>query len=130
MLVPATSISVQLGDAIYLASILLLALLLARPVYSLYGAAQTRGAEAVATGVASVVDSLPAGGTTTMRLQDGVGATFSVELYGNTVTVSLGGSTASSRVDRALPAATLASGNTYELRDVGGRISVAQTGSG
>jgi len=130
MLVPATAVTSQLEDALYLASILLLSLLLARPIYGLYGAAQTRGAEAVATGVADMIDSLTPGGSATLSLEVEVGVTYSVDLSGHAVAVSFGGSTAASQVDATLPTATLTPGNSYRFVDTGGRISLAQARPG
>jgi len=130
MLVPATGISSQISDAVYLASILILAVLLARPVYGVYSASQTRAVEIVAAGVEKMIDSIPSGGSTVVRLEAGVGATFSVRLSGHTVSVSSGGFTAISQVKCSLPSMTLSSGTAYRLSETGGRLFVEKTRSG
>jgi hypothetical protein len=124
------SVSSQLSDAVYLAAIIGLAVLLARPVYLVYSASQQRGAEVVASGVAAMLDSLSPGTTVVTALESYPGVKLSVALSGSTVVATLGGASATAHVKWELPRATLSGGETYNFTLLGGGVVVAQARNG
>jgi hypothetical protein len=127
---PTVTVSSQLSDAIYLVSIVGLSILLARPVYLVFAASQERGAEAVASGMGGMIDSMTPGTTFVTRLESYPGVQLSVTLSGTTVEASFGKEAAVSHVRWQLPHATLSAGETYAFTLDGGEVSVAQTRDG
>jgi len=128
--VPTVAVSSQLSDAVYLVSIIGLSILLARPVYLVFTASQERGAEAVASGLGSMIDSMSPGTTLVTGLESYPGVQLSVTLSGTTVAASFGKATATTQVKWGLPTATLSPGETYTFTLKGGDVLVAQTRDG
>jgi hypothetical protein len=127
---PAVAVSSQLADAIYLVSIVGLSILLARPVYLVFAASQERGAEAVASGMGGMIDSMTPGTTFVTKVESYPGVQLSVALSGTTVEATFGKAAAASHVRWELPRATLYPGETYAFTLNGGEVSVAQARSG
>ncbi len=127
---PAVSISSQLSEAVYFASIVGLAVLLARPVYLVYSGSQERSAQAVASGVETVIDSMSPGTTVVTSLESYPGVPLSVALGGTTVTASFGTESATARVTWSLPHVTLSPGVSYSFTLKGGDVIVAQARDG
>ncbi len=127
---PSVTVSSQLSDAVYLASIIGLSILLARPVYLVFSASQERGAEAVASGLGAMIDSMSPGTTLVTRLETYPGVQLSVTLSGSTVAASFGRTTATSHVKWELPHATLSPGETYAFTLNGGEVLVVQARNG
>ncbi len=127
---PTVAVSSQLSQAVYMASIIGLAVLLARPVYLAYSASQQRGAEAVAAGLGKMIDSMSPGTSVVVGLESYPGVKLSVALQGDTVAASLGGATATETVGWDLPHVTLDPGLRYNFTLVGGAVSVAQARDG
>lgn len=127
---PAVTVSSQVSLAVYFVSIIGLSLLLARPVYLVFSASQERGAEAVASGLGSMIDSMSPGTTlvTTLEAYPGVG--LSVHLSGDTVEASFGNSSATYAVRWLLPDVTLAPAVSYSFTLQGGTVKVGPTRSG
>ena len=94
-------------------------------MYLVYGAAQTRGADIVASGIGNMIDSMSPGTTFVMSLESYPGVQLSVALSGTTVTASFGKSTATSQVTWPLRSAVLSPGETYNFTLRGGEITVA-----
>jgi hypothetical protein len=128
--VPSVAVSSPLSDAVYIASIVGLSILLARPVYLVFSASQERGAEAVATGLGAMIDSMSPGTTLVTRLESYPGVQLSVTLSGSTVAASFGKTTATSQVKWDLPQAALSPGETYTFTLKGGAVLVAQARNG
>lgn len=127
---PAASVSSQVSQAVYFASVLALAILLSRPVYLVYSGAQERSAQAVAFGLSKEIDGLSPGGSVLVELQGYPGVVIAVALAGSSVVASFGGAKAGSSVVYDLPRATLTPGTFYNLTLVEGRIQVAQASHG
>ena len=127
---PAVAVSSQISDAVYMASIIALAVLLARPVYLVYAASQQRGAEAVAAGIGTMIDSMSPGTSVVTSLESYPCVQLSVVLDGNTVAASFGKSTATSQVSKALPMTTLSPGVLYNFTLDGGKLVVAPARNG
>jgi hypothetical protein len=128
--VPTVTISSQLSEAIYMVSIIGLAALLARPVYLAYAASQERGADVIASGLGSMIDSMSPGTSVVTRLETYPGVQLSVALEGTDVSVALGGSTATAHVRWGLPHAALSPGEDYNFTLEGGEVLVAQARHG
>ena len=94
-------------------------------MYLVYGAAQTRGADIVASGIGNMIDSMSPGSTFIMSLESYPGVRLSVALSGATVTATFGKSTATSQVRWPLQGAVLSPGKTYNFTLLGGEITVA-----
>ena len=127
---PATSVTSQVSQAVYFASLFGLAVLLSRPVYLVYSGAQERSAQAVAFGLRSEIDAMSPGSSIVVVLQGYPGIRLAVSLEGTTVAASFGGTSADSPVKYSLPHATLVAGEAYNLTLEGGRIQVAQANHG
>ncbi len=127
---PTIAVSSRLSDAVYLVAIIGLSILLARPVYLVLAASQERGAQAVASGLGEMIDSMSPGTTLVTRLETYPGVQLSVTLSGTTVAASFGKTTATSPVRWELPHATLSPGETYSFTLKGGEVSVAQARDG
>lgn len=121
---PAVSISSQLSQAVYFASVLGIALMLARPVYLVYSGSQERAAEVVAAGLSSMLDSLRPGMTVVASLEAYPGVVSGATLSGDTVVVSFGNATASAQVTWGVSHATLAAGRAYSFTLRGGEVVV------
>jgi len=128
--VPTVSVSSQLSDAVYFVSIIGLSVMLARPVYLTYSASQERGAQAVASGVQAMIDSMSSGTTLVTSLESYPGVHLSVALSGTTVKVSFGNATATAPVRWALPHATLSPGEAYNFTLKGGEVVIEKARSG
>lgn len=87
---PTVAVTSQLSQAIYFASIIGLAVLLARPVYLVYSASQERSAQAVASGLQAMIDSMSSGTTVVSGLESYPGVQLSVALGGTTIAASFG----------------------------------------
>jgi len=124
---PTIAVTSQLSQAIYFASIIGLAVLLARPVYLVYSASQERSAQAVASGLQAMIDSMSPGTTVVSSLESYPGVQLSISLGGTTITASFGNSTATAHVRWELPHRTLHPGATYGFTLEGGEVVVAQT---
>lgn len=127
---PTVAVSSQLSQAIYFASVIGLAVLLARPVYLVYSASQERSAEAVASGLQAMIDSMSPGATVVSSLESYPGVQLSVALGGTTIAASFGGSTATAHVRWELPHTTLHPGEAYGFTLNGGEVVVAQARGG
>jgi hypothetical protein len=127
---PAVAVSSPLSDAVYIASIVCLSILLARPVYLVFAASQERGAEAVASGLRSMIDSMSPGTTLVTRLESYPGVQLTVTLAGTTVAASFGKTTATTQVRWELPHVTLSPGGTYTFTLKGAEVLIAQTRDG
>jgi hypothetical protein len=127
---PSVAVSSQLSDAVYVASVVGLAILLARPVYLVFSASQERGAEAVASGLGVMIDSMSPGTTLAARLESYPGVQLSVTFSGSTVAASFGKATATSHVRWDLQQAVLSPGLTYTFTLKGGEVRVAQARDG
>jgi hypothetical protein len=123
---PTVAVTSQLSQAIYFASIIGLAVLLARPVYLVYSASQERSAQAVASGLQAMIDSMSPGTTVVSSLETYPGVQLSVALGGTTISASFGSSTATAQVRWELPQTTLHPGETYGFTLSGGEVVVAQ----
>ncbi len=123
---PTVTVSSRLSDAVYVASVVALSVLLARPVYLVHAASQERGAQAVASGFAHLIDSMSPGASVVTTLEALPGVGLSVTLSGTTVAASFGGSTATAQARWALPQATLSPGVAYNLTLEGGEVKIAQ----
>jgi len=128
--VPTVAVSSQLTEAVYMVSIIGLTVLLARPVYLVYTASQERGAEAVAAGLRTMIDSMSPGTTVVTRIESYPGVQLSVSLQGTTVAASLGKSTATAQVSWDVPHMTLSPGEDYNFTLEGGVLRVAQARNG
>ncbi len=127
---PTAALSSRISDAVYLVSIVVLAVFLARPVGLVYAAAEARGATIVASSVGGMIDSMSPGSTFVMSLQTYPGVHLSVTLSGSTVTAAIGRSTATSQVRWPLQGEVLSPGETYNFTFRGGEIAVAPVGHG
>lgn len=127
---PTVAVSSQLSDAVYLVSIIALSVLLARPVFLVFAASQQRGAEAVASGLGGMIDSMSPGTTVVASLATYPGVQLSVTLSGTTVAASFGKTTATAGVRWELQRATLSPGETYSFTLRGGEVLVAQVRNG
>jgi hypothetical protein len=128
--VPTVAVSSQLSDAVYIVSIVGLSILLARPVYLVFTASQERGAEAVASGLGSMIDTMTPGTTLVTGLESYPGVQLSVTLSGTTVTASFGKATAAFQVKWEFAHATLSPGETYTFTLKGAEVLVAPTRNG
>ncbi|MHB8674736.1 MAG: hypothetical protein ACYDAK_13800 [Candidatus Limnocylindrales bacterium] len=127
---PAVSISSQLSEAVYFASIVGLAVLLARPVYLVYSGSQERSAQAVASGLETMIDSMSPGTTVVTSLESYPGVPLSVALGGTTVAASFGTESATAHVIWSLPHVTLSPGEPYSFTLRGGDVVVSQARDG
>jgi len=127
---PTVAVSSQLSQAVYLVSIVGLSLMLARPVNLVYSASQERGAQAVASGLGAMIDSMSPGTTVVTSLESYPGVRLSVSLSGETVTASFGNATALAHVRWGLPHAALSAGQAYNFTLVGGEVVVASSRDG
>ena len=127
---PTVSVSSQLSDAVYLVSVVGLAILLARPVYLVFAASQERGAEVVASGLREMIDSMSPGTTVVTRLESYPGVQLSVALSGTTVAATIGRSTATTQVKWEFTHTTLSPGVAYSFTLKGGEVFVAQARDG
>ncbi len=127
---PAVAVSSQISQSVYFISIIGLSVLLARPVYLVYSAAQERSAQDVASGLESMIDSMSPGTTVVTSLESYPGVQLSVSLSGSTVAVSFGNATATAQVRWELPHATLSPGADYSFTLNGGDLVVAQARDG
>lgn len=127
---PTVATSSQVSDAVYIASIIGLSLLLARPVYLVFTASQERGAEAVSSGLGRMLDSMSPGTTLVTGLETYPGVQLSVTLSGNTVAATFGRTTAITQVRWELPRATLSPGEAYSFTLIGGEVLVEKARSG
>jgi len=118
------------AQAVYLVSILGLALLLARPVLLVYSASQERAAQAVSSSLGKVIDSMSPGTSVVIRLEGYPGVLMKVDLGGKAVSASFEGATATAPVRWELPVATLVPGEEYNFTLVGGEIELAQARHG
>jgi hypothetical protein len=107
-----------------------LAILLARPVYLVFSASEERGAEAVASGLGAMIDSMSPGTTLVTKLESYPGVQLSVTLSGSTVGASFGRASATSQVRWELQQAALSPGWTYTFTLKGGEVLVAQARDG
>jgi hypothetical protein len=123
---PTVAVSSQLSQAVYFVSIIGLAVLLARPVYLVYTASEDRSAQAVASGLQVMIDSMSPGTTLVSSLQSYPGVRLTVALAGTTVSASFGGATATAQVKWALPRTSLQPGETYSFTLNGGQVEVVQ----
>ncbi len=130
MLVPTVAVSSQLSEAVYFVSVVGLAVLLARPVYLVYSASQERAAEAVASGLEVMIDSMSPGTSVVTSLETYPGVSLSVALAGTTVAASFGNATVTAQVRWELPRATLSPGEAYNFTLKGGEVAVAQARDG
>jgi len=128
--VPTVAVSSQISEAVYMASIVGLAVLLARPVYLAYSASQERGAEVVAAGLGAMINSMSPGTSVVTSLESYPGVQLSVDLRGNAVAASFGRTMATAKVVWDLPHMTLSPGLQYNFTLRGGVLSVAQTRDG
>lgn len=126
---PAVSISSQLSYAIYFASIVGLAVLLARPVYLVYSGSQERSAQAVASGLSAMLDAMTPGTAVATSLESYPGVQLAVHLDGMSLTASYGNASATVQVTWPLPRVTLVPGETYTFTLGGGGMEV-RAGSG
>ena len=127
---PTVAVSSQLSQAVYFVSIIGLGVLLARPVYLVYSASQERSAEAVASGLGAMIDSMSPGTTVVTSLESYPGVQLSVALAGTTIAASFGNATATAQVRWELPRAALSAGEAYEFTLQGGEVGVAQARDG
>jgi hypothetical protein len=127
---PAVSFSSQLSEAVYFVSIIGLSVLLARPVYLVYSASQERSAQAVASGLEAMIDSMSPGTIVVASLESYPGVQLSVSLSGTTVAASYGSATATAQVKWELPRETLSPGAPYSFTLNGGDVVVAQARDG
>jgi cytochrome bd-type quinol oxidase subunit 2 len=127
---PAVAVSSQVSDAVYMASILALAVLLARPVYLAFSGSQERGAEAVASSLGNMLDSMSPGMSVVTSLGSYPGVQLSVSLAGNTVAASFGTHTATDQVAWELPRTTLSPGEEYNFTLQGGALLVSPARDG
>jgi len=127
---PTVAVSSQISEAVYLASIIGLSVLLARPVYLVYSASQERGAQVVAAGLGEMIDSMSPGTSLVTSLQSYPGVQLTVVLGGTTVSASFGNSSASAQVRWELPRATLHPGELYNFTLQGGWVLLAQARDG
>lgn len=127
---PTVAVSSQISEAVYFVAIIGLAVLLARPVYLVYSGAQERSAQALAAGVAEMVDSMRSGTSATFALEAYPGVDISVTLGESTVTAHVGGYSSAANVRWELPGVTLSQGTEYNVTLLGERIEVAAAGSG
>jgi hypothetical protein len=123
---PTVAVTSQLSQAIYFASIIGLAVLLSRPVYLAYSASQERSAQAVASGLQAMIDSMSPGTTVVSTLECYPGVQLTVSLAGTTVAASFGNSTATAQVRWELPRMTLHPGEAYGFTLSGDDVVVAQ----
>jgi hypothetical protein len=121
---PTSSVSSQVSDAIYYASIILLSLLLARPVYLAYSGSQERGAQTVSSSLAAVIDAMSPGMTLVTSLQAYPGIPLTVTLSGTSVSASVGHASSSSPVRWQLQRALLLPGTDYSFTLRGGTVEV------
>jgi hypothetical protein len=128
--VPTGSVSSQVSEAVYFASVVGLALLLARPVFLVYSGAQERSAQAVAFGLGALIDSMSPGSSVRFDLQSYPGLALSAALTGTSVSVSVGGATATAAVRYPVVPCGLVSGHVYELTLERGVVRVAQARDG
>ncbi|MDA4117469.1 MAG: hypothetical protein OK455_03910 [Thaumarchaeota archaeon] len=122
---PTTAVSSLISDAVYLISIVVLSVFLARPVYLVYGAAQTRGADMVASGVGTMLDSISPGTSVITSFESYPGVQLSVVLSGTSVTASFGKSAATFHERWPLQNVVLTPGESYNFSFRGGEIVVA-----
>jgi hypothetical protein len=122
---PTTAVSSQISDAIYLISIIVLSVFLVRPVYLVYGAAQARGADVVASGIGNMIDSMSPGTTLVTTIESYPGVRLFVTLGGDTVTASFEKATATSHVKWPIQYTVLSAGESYNFTLRGGEVRVA-----
>ena len=127
---PAIAVSSQLSDAVYFVSIIGLSVMLARPVYLVYSASQERGAQAVASGLESMIDSMSPGTSIVTSLESYPGVQLSVALSGNTIAASFGNATTMAQVRWGLPHATLSPGEAYNFTLSGRDVVVEKARNG
>jgi cytochrome bd-type quinol oxidase subunit 2 len=112
---PTVGLSSQIEQAVYIASIVGLLLLLARPAYLVFSASQERGAEAVAAGLASVIGSMRPGTTLICALPAYPGVSLTADLAGTIIIVNLDGSRANATVRWHVDPITLTAGESFSL---------------
>jgi len=122
--VPTVALSSNLADGIYIIAIVGMSVLLARPVYAVYTASQERGAVAVSSGVAEMIDSMSPGTSMVVRLESYPSVGLSVVLSGTTVTARMGEASSSAHVRWGVQAATLSPGEAYNFTLAGGEVLV------
>ena len=127
---PTVAVSSQISEAVYFVSIIGLSVLLARPVYLVYSASQERGAQAVASGLGAMLDSMSPGTTVVTGLESYPGVQLSVALSGTTIVASFGNASATAHVRWELPQVTLSPGEAYNFTLRGGEVSVAKARDG
>ena len=127
---PTVAVSSQIASTVYMVAIIGLAVLLARPVYLVYSGSQERSAQALAAGMAALFDSMSPGTSVVAHLEAYPGVPLAVVLGGDSVTVHLGGGSASSQVRWALPSQTLSAGASYNFSLEGGQLAVAAARNG
>jgi hypothetical protein len=127
---PTVAISSRVSDAVYILSILLVGLLLARPVFVTYSASQERAAEVVAAGVGKMIDSMSPGTRVVTSLESFPSVHYSVELSGNSVIASFGRSAATDHVRWSLSHTVIHPGLLYAFTLEGGMVEVAQARNG
>ncbi len=127
---PAVSVSSRLADAVYFVSVVGLAILLTRPVYLVHSASQERGAQVVASGLGTMLDSMSPGMSVVTSLESYPGVQLSVSVSGQTVMASYGGASADARVQWQLPRADLLAGVRYNFTLEGGEVVIAQASHG
>jgi hypothetical protein len=110
---------------VYLASIIGLLLLLARPVYLVFSASEQRGAESVAQGISNVVDSLTQGSSVVCTLPAYPGVSLSVDLSGSAVSAYVDGNRASTSVRWPINPMTMEAGESYSFTLEDGHVLVS-----
>ena len=123
---PTTGISAQVEQAVYMASVFGLLLLLARPAYLVFSASEERGAQAVAQGVAGTVDALAPGSSVMVSLPAYPGLSLSVSISGTLVIASVDGTQANATVQWPMEPMVLDAGASYSFALADGHVLVSE----
>ena len=122
---PTTGISAQVEQAVYMASVFGLLLLLARPAYLVFSASEGRD-QAVAQGVAGTVDALAPGSSVMVSLPAYPGLSLSVSISGTLVIASVDGNQANATVQWPMEPMVLDAGASYSFALADGHVLVSE----
>lgn len=110
---PVSSVSGVVSTSTYVVSMALLLALLAPSLRAASSGADAAAAAHLSQAIASQIDDLSPGMSTTLRFGSSPGAPASVTLSGSSVTATVGGQSSTRAVAWALPDSVLSSGRDY-----------------
>lgn len=121
---PASAVSGIFTTSIYFISLLMLLALLLNPVIAAYRLASLQAATHLASGVATELNDLTPGMTTSVEFDSYPGTSEQVSLSGTLVTAEVNGQTATAELGVPAANSTLLPGTLYEVYLSGGVAQV------